>query len=66
MASFHTVRLACFDGKCAAFNKFNANTGYKPQGTRPNFFRIVFCNPATQFSDLDFVLNEIHRIGNNF
>ena len=36
MASFHTVRLASFDGKCAAFKKFNQNTGYTPQGTRPN------------------------------
>ena len=36
MASFHTVRLALFDGRSTAFKKFNANTGYKAQGTRPN------------------------------
>ena len=36
MASFNTVRLACFDGKSAAFKKYNANSGYKPVGTRPN------------------------------
>ena len=36
MASFHTVRLALFDGRSTAFKKFNANSGYKAQGTRPN------------------------------
>ena len=52
MASFHTVRLACFDGKSQAFKKFNANTGYKAQGTHPNkvsipslsFYCFVFSN----------------------
>ena len=36
MASFHTVRLACFDGKSVAFNKFNVGSGYKAQGSRPD------------------------------
>jgi glutamate decarboxylase len=39
---------------------------YQPQDSRPNFFRIVFCNPATNYKDLDFVLDEIDRIGKNF
>ena len=36
MASFHTVRLACFDGKSVAFTIFNIGTGYKAQGSRPD------------------------------
>jgi hypothetical protein len=36
MASFHAVRLACFDGKSTAFSKFNQGTGYRATTTRPN------------------------------
>ena len=41
MASFNALCLACFDGKCSAFNKFNAGTGYKAQGMCPN--KVNFC-----------------------
>jgi len=36
MASFHAVRLACFDGKSTAFSKFNQGTGYRATTTQPN------------------------------
>ncbi|KAK5859384.1 hypothetical protein PBY51_020943 [Eleginops maclovinus] len=37
--------------------------GYQPLGTKVNFFRCVFSNPATQQEDIDFLLDEITRLG---
>lgn len=37
--------------------------GYQPLGSNVNFFRCVFSNPATQFEDVDFLLDEIVRLG---
>ncbi|XP_062843443.1 glutamate decarboxylase 1 [Trichomycterus rosablanca] len=37
--------------------------GYQPLGDKPNFFRCVFSNPATQKEDVDFLLEEIERLG---
>ncbi|KAF3698857.1 Glutamate decarboxylase 1 [Channa argus] len=37
--------------------------GYQPLGTKVNFFRCVFSNPATQQMDVDFLLNEIAQLG---
>lgn len=37
--------------------------GYQPLGDKPNFFRCVFSNPATQKEDVDFLLEEIKRLG---
>ncbi|KAA8587581.1 hypothetical protein FQN60_016443 [Etheostoma spectabile] len=39
--------------------------GYQPLGTKVNFFRCVFSNPATQQEDVDFLLDEITRLGHN-
>ncbi|XP_053323446.1 glutamate decarboxylase 1-like [Spea bombifrons] len=39
--------------------------GFQPLGEKPNFFRVVFSNPATKKSDVDFLLEEIERLGNN-
>ncbi len=39
--------------------------GYQPLDNNPNFFRIVFANSATKSSDLDFVLDEIERLGSH-
>lgn len=36
---------------------------YQPLDKHPNFFRIVLSNPITEFNDMDFVLDEIHRLG---
>ena len=36
---------------------------YQPLGDLPNFFRIAFSNPAISTSDVDFVIEEIVRLG---
>ncbi|XP_078192698.1 cysteine sulfinic acid decarboxylase isoform X8 [Callithrix jacchus] len=37
--------------------------GYQPHGTRGNFFRVVVANPALTCADIDFLLNELERLG---
>ncbi|CAH1241293.1 GAD1 [Branchiostoma lanceolatum] len=37
--------------------------GYQPLGNKPNFFRQVFCSPAVTEEDLDFLIDEIERLG---
>uniref|UniRef100_A0A8C9UBR0 Glutamate decarboxylase 3 n=1 Tax=Scleropages formosus TaxID=113540 RepID=A0A8C9UBR0_SCLFO len=37
--------------------------GYQPLGEKPNFFRCVFSNPATTREDVDFLVDEITRLG---
>uniref|UniRef100_A0A3Q3KLL7 Glutamate decarboxylase 1a n=1 Tax=Monopterus albus TaxID=43700 RepID=A0A3Q3KLL7_MONAL len=37
--------------------------GYQPFRAKVNFFRCVFSNPATQQEDIDFLLDEIVRLG---
>ncbi|XP_058874745.1 glutamate decarboxylase 1-like isoform X4 [Acipenser ruthenus] len=39
--------------------------GYQPQGENVNFFRCVFSNPATSKADVDFLIEEIVRLGND-
>ncbi|XP_029930608.1 glutamate decarboxylase 1 [Myripristis murdjan] len=39
--------------------------GYQPLGSKVNFFRCVFSNPATQQEDIDFLLEEIARLGSD-
>ncbi|KAM4705046.1 glutamate decarboxylase 1-like [Rhinophrynus dorsalis] len=36
---------------------------YQPLAEKPNFFRMVFSNPASKRSDVDFLLDEIERLG---
>ncbi|XP_044282565.1 glutamate decarboxylase 1-like [Varanus komodoensis] len=36
---------------------------YQPHGDHVNFFRMVFSNPATKKSDVNFLLEEIERLG---
>ena len=43
MASFHTVRLACYEGNTTQFNKYNIGSGYKGQGSRPDKVTLHFC-----------------------
>ncbi|XP_075682855.1 glutamate decarboxylase 1-like [Rhinoderma darwinii] len=38
---------------------------YQPLKENPNFFRIVFSNPASRKSDIDFLLDEIERLGSD-
>ncbi|XP_014899047.1 acidic amino acid decarboxylase GADL1-like [Poecilia latipinna] len=37
--------------------------GYQKHGDKPNFFRMVVISPQVSKQDLDFVLDEIHRLG---
>ncbi|XP_028292044.1 glutamate decarboxylase 1-like [Gouania willdenowi] len=37
--------------------------GYQPQGEKVNFFRMVISNPAATMSDIDFLIEEIERLG---
>ncbi|KAF4805149.1 Glutamate decarboxylase 1 [Turdus rufiventris] len=37
--------------------------GYQPQGNKVNFFRMVISNPAATKSDIDFLIEEIERLG---
>ena len=39
--------------------------GYQPQGNKVNFFRMVVSNAAATRSDIDFVIDEIERLGND-
>ncbi|XP_077993859.1 cysteine sulfinic acid decarboxylase-like [Glandiceps talaboti] len=39
--------------------------GYQPLLDIPNFFRIIFSNPKTTRQDLEFVIDEIVRLGND-
>uniref|UniRef100_A0A671YR61 Glutamate decarboxylase 1 n=1 Tax=Sparus aurata TaxID=8175 RepID=A0A671YR61_SPAAU len=39
--------------------------GYQPQGEKVNFFRMVISNPAATRSDIDFLIEEIERFGND-
>lgn len=37
--------------------------GYQPHGARVNFFRMVVANPALTRADVDFLLDELERLG---
>ncbi|GLD51357.1 glutamate decarboxylase 1-like isoform X1 [Lates japonicus] len=39
--------------------------GYQPQGNKVNFFRMVVSNPAATQSDIDFLIDEIERLGHD-
>ena len=36
---------------------------YQPLGETPNFFRSIISNVATREEDIDFMLNEMERMG---
>lgn len=39
--------------------------GYQPQGDKVNFFRMVVSNHAVTMSDIDFLIDEIERLGHD-
>uniref|UniRef100_A0A669EMB2 Glutamate decarboxylase 1b n=1 Tax=Oreochromis niloticus TaxID=8128 RepID=A0A669EMB2_ORENI len=39
--------------------------GYQPQGNKVNFFRMVVSNPSATQSDIDFLIDEIERLGHD-
>ncbi|XP_044100322.1 glutamate decarboxylase 1-like [Neovison vison] len=40
-----------------------AMINYQPCGDKVNFFRMVFSNPATRRADVDYLIDEIERLG---
>uniref|UniRef100_A0A8C5WYG2 Glutamate decarboxylase n=1 Tax=Laticauda laticaudata TaxID=8630 RepID=A0A8C5WYG2_LATLA len=49
--------------KARIFEEGTTMVSYQPLGENVNFFRMVFSNPATQKADVDFLLEEIERLG---
>ncbi|XP_078395771.1 glutamate decarboxylase 1-like [Cetorhinus maximus] len=49
--------------KARMMEEGSSMVGYQPQGDKVNFFRMVFSNPATSTSDVDFLIEEIARLG---
>ncbi|XP_014977613.3 glutamate decarboxylase 1-like [Macaca mulatta] len=39
---------------------------YQPRGDKVNFFRMVFSNPATRQKNVDYLIDEIERLGKDF
>ena len=39
--------------------------GYQPLGGTPNFFRSIISNSATREEDVDFMLDEMERLGHD-
>jgi glutamate decarboxylase len=49
--------------KAMMMEKGTTMVGYQPLGNIPNFFRMVISNPAVEAGDVDFLLDEIERLG---
>ncbi|XP_072366229.1 glutamate decarboxylase 1 [Scyliorhinus torazame] len=49
--------------KACMMEEGSTMVGYQPQRDKVNFFRMVFSNPATNASDVDFLIEEIARLG---
>ncbi|CAF1124594.1 unnamed protein product [Brachionus calyciflorus] len=43
----------------------NLMISYQPLDDKPNFFRMIVSNPASNFEDIDYMINEIERFGND-
>jgi len=51
--------------KALMMEKGSLMVGYQPLGKLPNFFRVVVSNPALVERDIDFMFEEIARLGND-
>jgi glutamate decarboxylase len=51
--------------KAMMMEKGSLMIGYQPLGDLPNFFRAVISNPALLECDIDFMLDEIARLGSD-
>ncbi|KAG8189583.1 hypothetical protein JTE90_023653 [Oedothorax gibbosus] len=49
--------------KSKMMNSGTLMIGYQPQGDIPNFFRSIISNAAVKESDVDFMLDELDRLG---
>ncbi|ELU00176.1 hypothetical protein CAPTEDRAFT_151334 [Capitella teleta] len=49
--------------KARMMEKGSTMVGYQPMGKLPNFFRMINSNPASTYPDIDWLISEIERIG---
>ena len=49
--------------KAMMMERGSTMVGYQPLGKIPNFFRMVISNPAVETADVDFLMDEIERLG---
>ena len=49
--------------KAKMMEKGSTMVGYQPLGELPNFFRMIVSNPATNCADIDFLVEEIAKLG---
>lgn len=49
--------------KAQMIEEGTAMLNYQPYGDKVNLFRMVFSNPATGQTDVDYVIDEIERLG---
>uniref|UniRef100_A0A8C4KYM7 Glutamate decarboxylase 1 n=1 Tax=Equus asinus TaxID=9793 RepID=A0A8C4KYM7_EQUAS len=49
--------------KAQMLEEGTAMISYQPCGDKVNFFRMVFSNPATRQTDVDYLIDEIERLG---
>ncbi|KAF5919054.1 glutamate decarboxylase 1-like [Diceros bicornis minor] len=49
--------------KAQMIEEGTAMISYQPCGDKVNFFRMVFSNPATRQTDVDYLIDEIERLG---
>eukprot|EP00071_Canis_lupus_P038276 XP_022271833.1 glutamate decarboxylase 1-like isoform X2 [Canis lupus familiaris] len=49
--------------KAQMIEEGTAMISYQPCGDKVNFFRMVFSNPATRRADVDYLIDEIERLG---
>jgi len=49
--------------KAMMMEKGSTMVGYQPLDEKPNFFRMIISNPAASYHDIDFLLKEIERLG---
>lgn len=51
--------------KARMMNNGTLMIGYQPQGELPNFFRNIISNAGVQKKDVDFLLDELDRLGHD-
>jgi len=51
--------------KAMMMEKGTVMVGYQPLGSKPNFFRMIVSNPASTRLDIDFLLDEIEKMGDD-
>ena len=51
--------------KSRMMNSGTLMISYQPLGDKPNFFRNIISNPGVQKKDVDFLLNELDRLGHD-